>query len=207
MVGLQHPVTSIATITTGYISSQNTFCAPASVVSFLDMNLSLLKKTCTAFSRRMFMLLLPTAFAFVPVLKADIYKYEITSNSHSLNISFELTALENPANDITSVDGLTGTVDGFNITAFGISGDSLGFCDDGVPAAKTNGACWVATNANNQTDVIASPIFTGLGTKTSDDGNRTTVTITEIRTSPVPEPSGMVLLASALVAVGFVTRR
>jgi hypothetical protein len=170
------------------------------------MNFSLVQKTCNVFSRRMFILLLPTVFAFVPALKADVFKYEITSELHSLNISFELASFENPANNITSVDGLSGTADGFNVTAFGISGDSSN-CDDGL-GHSAPGPCWVATQVNNQADEVPGPIFSGPGTYTSVFADfRTTVKITDITTSTVPEPSGMVLLASVLVAVGFVTRR
>jgi len=157
----------------------------------------------------MFMLLLPTAVAFVPVLKADLFEYKITSRVGNLSVTFYLPTFETVANDISLLSGnnLSGTMYGQPVTAFGISGgDNSSVCDNGLISAVP-GPCWVATSSQNQTDNI-SPSFSGPGTYTAGGTDLpTTVTITDISTSTVPEPSGVVLLASVLVAVGFVTRR
>jgi hypothetical protein len=157
----------------------------------------------------MFMLLLPTAVAFVPVLKADTFEYKIISSDAILNVTFDLSSFENPANNITTLSGddLSGTVDGSAITAFGISGNSSACAANGV---SDSGPCWVAFGNGIEITDTFSPTFSGVGTHLREgfiEGRTfyTIVTITDLST--VPEPSAIILLASVLVAVGFITRR
>lgn len=166
------------------------------------------KKTGTTFCRRLFMLLLPTVVALVPALKADTFEYKITSTFADLSVAFDLSSFENPANDITTF--LSGTLGGHTLIAFGISGDSNFNCDDGHGDMGSGRPCWVA---RNDTDTFSYtdyqiPAFSGVGTYTytnPDSGAFTTIAITDLST--VPEPSAIILLASVLVGVGFVTRR
>jgi hypothetical protein len=156
----------------------------------------------------MFMLLLPTVVALVPALKADTLEYKISSSFGDLSVTFDLSSFENPANDITTF--LSGTLDGHPLIAFGISGDANSNCDDGHGGIGSGHTCWVARNNTSSFPYLdyQSPVFGGVGTYTYTEPTTsgfTTVEITDLST--VPEPSAIILLTSALVAVGLVKRR
>ena len=143
--------------------------------------------------------------AIVPSAKADSFVYQVTSTTPAgnLDVTFDLPSFENPANNITTF--VSGTLFGDPIADFGISGNSSE-CSI-ADAVGLLGPCWAGTNTAGATLVFfTTPSFSGTGTYISSAANgSTTVTITEV--SGVPEPSGMLLLASGLLAVGLAGRK
>lgn len=135
-----------------------------------------------------------------PSAKADTFQYHVTVPG-LLDVTFDLPSFENPANDITTFEP-SATFDGMSVLAFGISGNSSG-CSDGTDSSST-APCWVVRTSTVFGVDAGTPSFSGPGTFSA---NGTTVTITDIPSSPTPEPTSLLLMGSGLLGLAGWLRR